>query len=157
MSRVGFDRTAVAAAARQAFAWFDPLSTAHSPLARSQRVTVLLIGTTIMCLADLYMTLLFVRNVGMIESNPLARLVMSHNSPALVVLWKLALTVFGIGVLFFFRRGRNAEIATWVVFIAMTGLMIHWIGFAQGAAAAAEEYHILALTNDPRWVVMPGE
>lgn len=157
MSRVALSGIGAAGLIRQAFGWLDPLDSVYTPLARSQRVLILLLGTTVMCLADLYMTLLFVQNVGMIENNPLARLVMAHNSPALVVLWKLALTVFGVGVLVFFRRFRAAEIAAWVVFVAMTGLMVHWKGFAQGAAAAAEEYHLLAMTDDPRWVTLPGE
>lgn len=137
--------------------WMEPLGCTLTPRARAQRVGVLLAGTTLMCLADLYMTLLFVKNVGMIENNPLARLVMSHNSTALVVVWKVALTLFGVGVLFYFRRIRPAEIATWVVFVAMTCLMIHWTGFATGAAEEASDYHMLATIGDERWVTMPGE
>ncbi|GJQ28962.1 MAG: hypothetical protein HBSAPP03_08460 [Phycisphaerae bacterium] len=144
-------------AGRRAGTWLDPLGFAATPNARGQRVTVLLIATALMSLADLYMTLLFVTNVGMVENNPIARLVMAHNSAALVVVWKLALTVFGVGVLFWFRRARLSEVAAWGVFVAMTCLMVHWNAFAHGAAVIADDYHTLASGTETGWVSIPGD
>lgn len=141
----------------RAGAWIDPIGFAATPRARAQRVIILLVATTLMSLADLYMTLLFVMNVGMIENNPIARLVMAHNSPALVVVWKLALTVFGVGVLAWSRRARLSEVAAWGVFIAMTCLMVHWNAFAQGASLIAEDYHLLVSGDEHRWVELPGD
>lgn len=137
--------------------WLDPLGFTATPRARAQRVVVLLVGTTLMSVADLYMTLLFITNVGMIESNPIARMVMAHDSMALVIVWKLSLTVFGVGVLYWFRKGRLTELAAWGVFTAMICLMIHWNTFSQGAAMISDDYHTLADAHDGSWVSMPGD
>ncbi|MDX2130787.1 MAG: DUF5658 family protein [Planctomycetota bacterium] len=134
-----------------------PLHETLSEPARCVRVTSLLVGTACMSLADLYMTLLFATHVGMLESNPVARMVMAHDSPALVVLWKVALTVFGVGVLFYSRRKRHAEIATWLVFAVLCGLMAHWLLFTEAAREAGADYHLIAMSGDARWVEFPAD
>jgi len=139
------------------FGRLDPIAHAFSPAAREQRVIVLLVAVLLMGLGDLYMTLTFITSVGMIENNPIARLVMAHGSSAAVVVWKLSLTLFGVGVLVWARRSRHAEIATWLVFMVMTGLTFHWLGFSSEAATIVEEYHHMAQSNDPKWVVIPSE
>ncbi len=133
-----------------------PLQEVLSEPARSVRVCALLAGALCMSVADLYMTLVFTMTVGMIESNPVARLVMALNSPALVVVWKLALTFFGVGVLFWHRRRRMSELASWVVFAAFLMLTIHWIAFTASVRELAGDYHMIALAGDPRWVDFSG-
>lgn len=134
-----------------------PLQEALSEPARSVRVSALLAGALCMSIADLYMTLVFAMTVGMIENNPVARLVMTLNSPLLVIVWKLALTFFGVGVLFWYRRRRTAELATWVVFAAFFMLMVHWIAFTTSVRELAGDYHMIALAGDPRWVDLSGQ
>jgi hypothetical protein len=126
-------------------------------LSRRRRVTLLLAGTFLMGLADLYMTLVFVRSVGMMELNPIARSVMATNSPAVLAVWKISLTLLGVGILFYLRGFRRTEIAAWGVFIAMGVLMCHWYSFARYAGSSPAEFLALAQSEDPRWVTMPGE
>lgn len=134
--------------------WLDPIRHAMGEKARAQRVIALVIASSLMSLGDLYMTLTYVTSVGMIELNPLARGLMSLNSPLLVIIWKVALTVFGAGVILLARRKRLAEAAAWVVFFAMAFLTIHWSGFNREAAEMTEEYHMLANIGDERFVQM---
>jgi len=132
--------------------FWQPLSEACTPRTRSQRVAILLFATVLMGLADLSMTLTFITTVGMIEANPIARLVMELNSPGYVVLWKLATMLVGIGVLFWARMHRGAEIGTWICFAAMAALSIHWLAFAGQVSSMDSDYATLAAADDPRWI-----
>ncbi|MCE7974530.1 MAG: hypothetical protein DYG92_09470 [Leptolyngbya sp. PLA1] len=134
--------------------WLDPIRHAMGEKARTQRVIALVVASSLMSLGDLYMTLTYVTSVGMIELNPLARGLMNLNSPLLVIVWKVALTVFGAGVILLARRKRLAEAAAWVVFLAMAFLTIHWSGFNREVAEMTEEYHMLANIGDERFVQM---
>lgn len=134
--------------------WLDPIRQALGEKARAQRVIALVTASSLMSMGDLYMTLTYVTSVGMIELNPLARGLMNLNSPLLVIIWKVALTVFGAGVIVLARRKRLAEAAAWVVFFAMAFLTIHWSGFNREAAEMTEEYHMLANVDDERFVQM---
>lgn len=136
--------------------WLAPLRQAASHAARGERVIILVAACVLMSLGDLYMTLTYVTSVGMLESNPLARALMSLNSPAVVIAWKCALTLFGASVLIFFRRLRAAELATWLVFAGMALLTLHWQGFNRDVSEMTEEYQMLAQIDDHRWVHMDG-
>lgn len=52
---------------------------------RSRRVISLTALIALLSLADLFMTLTFLRTVGMSEANPVARMVMSYGSPTYLV------------------------------------------------------------------------
>jgi Na+/proline symporter len=131
-----------------------PLAEAFTPEGRGARVVILLGATGIMCLGDLAMTLMYITSIGMSESNPIARAVMEHNSPAFVVVWKLATMGLGLGILFWARRTRVAEVATWVCFLVMAALCVHWLGFTGTVSAFSTEYAALAAADDPQWVSM---
>jgi len=131
--------------------FWQPLSEAFTPRTRSQRVTLLLFATVLMGLADLALTLTFLTSVGMIEANPVARAVMQLNHPGYVVLWKLATMLVGIGLLFWARRYRGAEVGTWVCFVAMAALSYHWLTYAE-VTATEPDYAVMAAVDDPRWI-----
>jgi hypothetical protein len=132
--------------------FWQPISEACSPRSRSQRVSILLFATVIMGLADLALTLTFVTTIGMVEANPLARLVMQYNEPGLLVLWKLATMLVGIGVLYWARKNRGAEIGTWVCFMAMAALSVHWLTFTGQVSELESDYAQMAAVDDPRWI-----
>lgn len=131
-----------------------PLAEATTPAVRGVRVTLLLAATTLMCLADLWMTLLYATSIGMIESNPFARAVMEHNSPQILTGWKLATMVLSNGILFWARRLTYAEVATWFCFLTMVGLSVHWLNYASEVSSFTAELSTLAMSEDPRWVNM---
>lgn len=134
--------------------WLDPIRFALTPDARAQRVIAIVLASILMSAGDLYMTLTYVTNIGMIELNPLARQLMAWNSPMAVVAWKLALTLFGAGVLLAFRKRRSTEVAAWLVFASMTWLIFHWRGFNTEVADMTEEYQMLSQIGDERFVHM---
>jgi hypothetical protein len=135
--------------------WNHPsLAGAFSADTRGRRVTVLLVATALMCLGDLALTLTYVTSMGMAETNPIARAVMSHNSPAFVVIWKLATMAIGLGILFWARRTKGAEVATWLCFLIMCALCVHWFSFAMTVSDMPSEYAAMAAIDDPQWVSM---
>lgn len=122
-----------------------PSSCPRTLPSRSTRVASLVAAVMLMSLADLYMTLTFVTSVGMHESNPLARAMMSYGSPAVLVVWKLASVILGAGILLWARRKPAAEIGAWVCFLVLTWLMIRWMFYSDYMAAAV---HALEVTRD---------
>jgi hypothetical protein len=132
--------------------FWQPLSEAFTPRSRAQRVTLLLFATVLMGLADLSLTLTFITTSGMIEANPVARLVMQLNHPGYIILWKLATMLVGIGVLYWARRSRGAEIGTWVCCVVMTALSFHWLTFTGEVTATGSDYAQVAAVGDPRFI-----
>lgn len=120
--------------------------------ARSIRVSLLLAAVCLMGAGDLYMTLAFARTVGMVELNPIARALMIGQSPAAVVLYKLGTMLFAATIIYAARRSVYAEFASWLCFILLASLTIHWIGYSGGMAELTPEVSSMAMVNDPQWV-----
>lgn len=131
-----------------------PLSHATSPEARCIRVGSLLLATLIMSIGDLYMTLTLATSVGMLEANPFSRAVMAQDSPALVILWRMGTVLFGLGILYYFRRLARAEIGAWICFIALLTLTIYWTQYIEAINSLGPVYGSLAMTSDPQWIQM---
>lgn len=94
--------------------------------ARARRVAMLVAAVVVLSIADLYFTLIFLLNTGMIEANPVARLVIQQGSPWLLAVWKLALVLVPAGIFLAFRTRRLAEAGAWVCFIALAALTVQW-------------------------------
>ncbi|MDX2016449.1 MAG: DUF5658 family protein [Planctomycetota bacterium] len=123
------------------------------PSARARRVFLLLVAIAIMSAADLALTLIYATTIGMVESNPVARLVMSHNSPELLSLWKLSTFLVAAVILFLARRHRTAELAAWLASVALVWLMLHWAQYVAFIASSPVDMACLA-RNDARFVVI---
>jgi hypothetical protein len=106
---------------------------------RAIRVWLLLSAIVILSLADLYMTLAHLRSVGMGEDNPLARFVMSYNSPLLLGAWKVACVALACLILAIARFRRSAEVACWVCCGVLTALTIRWANYSAEASAFTTE------------------
>lgn len=132
----------------------SPLRHATSEQARSERVIMLLVATLLMSLGDLYMTLTMVTSVGMLEANPISRLVMEQNSPALVIAWRVGTVLFGISILVYFRRLARAELASWVCFFALLALTLYWIQYIDALSILTPGYESLAQGGHAEWILM---
>lgn len=119
-------------------------------------MVLLLSAVLLMSLGDLYMTLTYLLNVGMLEDNPLARAVMLVNRPMLLIGWKLGSLVLGLGILFWARRSRNGEWGAWICFAALGWLMIHWSLYNSQMRELTPAIAEMAQTKDARWVTMTG-
>jgi hypothetical protein len=131
------------------------LARASLPDSRSQRVAMLVIACSIMGLADLYLTLNFVMNMGMIELNPIARAVIELGCPKFVIAWKVVLILLSSGILWWARHHRFAEIGAWICCAILVTLTLHWVGFVSGVAAMGDDYYaILAVVQEDHRYVM---
>ena len=97
---------------------------------RALRVWLLLLTIIVLSFADLYMTLAHLRSAGMGEANPLARLVISYQSPLILSLWKCACVALACLILVLARFRRSGEIACWVSCAVLTVLTIHWMQYS---------------------------
>ena len=109
------------------------------------RMMIVLAATTIMGLCDLYFTVTYMTTVGMVEINPLARLIVSlGNIPALVI-FKIILMALSAAMLYIARGHRAAEPIAWTCAIILLGLMIHWANYNRDVVDLTNEMAVLAM------------
>lgn len=121
---------------------------------RENRVVALTGLIALLSLSDLVITLMFLRTIGMSEGNPIARLVMSYNSPAMLIAWKLA-TVALTSLIFVVGRKRGvAEAGCWVCAGVLVWLTVHWSNYAHEVSDQTPVMHVLAAGECPGWVSM---
>lgn len=119
---------------------------------RSRRVLLLLIAIAALSLGDLYMTLTHLTEFGMLEANPIARLVMSTGSPALLAFWKISSILVTVGLLYLTRHKAIAEIAAVFCVCVLVWLTFRWAAYSEAMATIAP--HPGELANAPRWVTL---
>jgi hypothetical protein len=124
------------------------------PDQRAKRVIMLLLAIVLMSLGDLYMTLVHVLGPGLLEGNPLARAVIAHQPPAMLVLFKLGTVALAGYILFHARRSAYGELATWFCFIVLTWLTIRWHVYSDQIHYVAA-YLAAAPEADTMWVASP--
>lgn len=118
---------------------------------RATRIAAILMLVVIVSVADLYLTVMFLRNGGMAEGNPIARWVMSSGCAWLLSLWKVALVGFTCAVLWRFRTRRSAEVASWVCFLMMSWLVFQWSSYTERVADVVNAEP--EVTQTTSWVV----
>jgi hypothetical protein len=129
---------------------------ALGPAHRTARMTGLLAGILLLSFADLYMTLVHLRGLGMAEANPVARGIMAFNSPAALVAWKAATVGLAVGILFDARRRRAAELAAMFCCAILVVLALRWAHYNSHVGALTSELNSVAETpsGDPSWVTI---
>ncbi|MCC5786677.1 MAG: hypothetical protein JJU33_08255 [Phycisphaerales bacterium] len=95
-------------------------------LARTRRVAMLVFAIVVLSIADLYFTLTFLLSTGMVEANPVARLVIEQGSPWVLGAWKLAMVLLPAAIFLCFSKRKLSEAAAWVCFIALGALAVQW-------------------------------
>lgn len=124
---------------------------------RERRVLLLLATIVVMSLADLHMTLEQLTSFGLLEGNPLARSIISYNSPVILAAWKLATVAMTTGILFWFRRRRSGEVAAWVCWLVLAALMVQWLRYSHEIPSLTAELNHMSTLGDHRWVAMTPE
>lgn len=97
---------------------------------RSSRVWLLTAAIVLMSVADLLITLTYLRSSGMFEGNPVARWVISHGSSGLLVVWKLGSVLLACAVFAKFRRRWSTELACWGCCLVLVWLLVQWKAYA---------------------------
>ena len=121
---------------------------------RSARVVWLLCAIVLLSLADLQMTYVHLTTIGLGEANPVARLVMSAESPALLIAWKLASVGLACGIFYLGRRRPLAEIAAWFCVLVLVWLMLRWGAYSTEMARVCPNLHMVMQSEAGAWVTM---
>jgi hypothetical protein len=121
---------------------------------RHIRVGWLVAATIAMSLGDLYMTLAYLKSVGMDEVNPLARLVISYGCPGALAAWKVLTLGLGMFIIFRLRRTRGGELGAWCCFAMLLALTLHWTDYNHAVAGMTPEVTSLVSSGDPTWITI---
>ncbi|MCA9282437.1 MAG: hypothetical protein H6812_00525 [Phycisphaeraceae bacterium] len=122
---------------------------------RPRVVVLLIVAIILMGLADLALTLTYMRGMGMIEANPIARYMLSIGHERQLILYKLASLGMCCGTLYLIRRHRKAEVCAWLCCGIMLVLSIHWTRYNLAMESMRREMAEVALQGggDP-WVTL---
>lgn len=124
---------------------------------RENRVVALTLLVALLSVTDLIITLTYLQTIGMSEANPIARLVMSYNSPSVLIAWKLATIALTSLIFFVGRRKRVAELGCWVCVAVLVWLTVRWETYAHEVSKVTPVIHVLASGDCPGWVSMPQD
>jgi len=144
------------AAAHTAHARPEPARSPHAePARRSLRVTLLAAAMILMGLADLQLTLTYMRSTGLIELNPIARAMIEIGGARQLVMYKLLSIAMSAGVLYILRRHALAERCAWVSCVLLLALTAHWVRYNDAAIESPAAAVALTAAPDHRWVTLP--
>jgi len=121
---------------------------------REARVCWLIFAIAVMSIADLHMTLVHLTTIGMSEGNPIARLVMSTNSPGWLIAWKLTTVAAACLAFFAGRRKLVGEAAAWFCCFVLVWLTLRWGEYATELASVCPQIHLLHAADTAQWVRM---
>jgi hypothetical protein len=125
------------------------------PRHRTARLAGLIAGIVLLSFADLYMTLVHLKSIGMAEANPLARSVMAYNSASGLVAWKFCTVGLAVAILIYARKRRSAEFAALFCCGVLLWLTIRWANYNNHVSELTTELNFAATpTQDPAWVAI---
>jgi hypothetical protein len=122
---------------------------------RCRRIGWLMLAMTLMGTADLLCTLTYMRTSGMLEANPLARLVLATGDAQQLVMFKALTILLTCGTLYLARRHRQAELSAWACTTMMLVLTLHWINYNRSVSAFTNDMAVLAMSGgefEPMWI-----
>lgn len=100
-------------------------------IGRSRRVTILVVGIIILSLADLVVTLAYLKANWMMEANPLAAwIIRSTQSSFALAAFKCCTVGVCAALLLRLRRFRSGEVAAWCGIGVLTIMSIMWHTYA---------------------------
>lgn len=111
--------------------------------ANKRRLALLLTAIMLMGLADLALTLIYIRSIGMMEMNPLARMMISIGQTRQLVLFKLLTITVSVGCLIIMRHHRWAERGAWCAALLLLGLMFYWVFYNNSLSTLTNEITLL--------------
>ncbi len=122
---------------------------------RDARFVCILLAIVFMSLADLTMTLVHATSIGMVEENPIARILMRYGGICSICAWKAGTVAVGIFILWRIRRFPTAEIGAWICFVILAALCFHWARYNTQVSQLTNEILSLEKSHQaPDWVVM---
>ncbi len=116
-----------------------------------RRLGLLLLAIALMSGADLLCTLAYMSTIGLIEANPLARLMISIGDIRQLVIFKVFTTLLCCGALFLARSHPLSEKVAWICAAMLLALMLHWTAFNSSVSGLTNEITVLALHGGHEW------
>jgi hypothetical protein len=111
---------------------------------RSRRVVVLLCAIVLLSIADLTVTLAYLRGTGMMEANPLAAFLIRWTQSSLsLVCFKLLTVGICVSLLYKLRRNVEGELAAWCGVAILVFMSVQWRQYAENVelpTVAVAEY-----------------
>lgn len=120
--------------------------------ARPVRVAALILIIAAVSVADLYLTVLYLKHGGMNESNPVARWVMGLNCQWVLGIWKFLLAGGCCTILWLARRRWSAEVGALIGAAVMIWLGVRWNQYVEIAREADAASSLAAEYHSPNWV-----
>lgn len=112
------------------------------------RVSLLILAIIMMGAVDLYCTLTYMRSVGMIEVNPIARYLVEVGGAGMLLSFKFGTMALSALVLFLARRHPRTEAHCWLGFGILLALMAHWVHYnATVPSITSEIVNLAAAAN----------
>lgn len=151
------DSPVAAAAALPARRWsrfgLIPHHRGPSDLARARRIGLLIVAIVLMGAADLMYSLIYMRGIGMMEVNPIARRMIEINGVMQLVMFKTLTMLLAGSALYLGRFHRRTELCGWGCTLLMLGLTMHWVRYNRDVIHLANDIAVIALNDAPeRWV-----
>lgn len=129
-----------------------PIAVPNALRRRPFRVVTLSLAIAVMSAADLYLTLLYLTHTGMSEANPLARMMIAYQSPAVLASWKALTVGLCVGILYLVRDRRSAELGAWTGVAVLAWLMTHWATYIEEKTDMGPDFQLVSAEIDPRFV-----
>ncbi len=108
----------------------------------------------VLSIADLVLTLTYVMEIGLIEDNPIARLVLQTGGPVLLVVAKLSSVGFTIGVLFWARKRGIAEVAAVIGAVVMIWVTGRWVGYIEASVHLTATIEEMEHHSQGAWMML---
>lgn len=116
---------------------------------RPQRVLLIVVACMLMGLTDLLCTLAYVGNVGMIEKNPVARMVINQGGAFWLVCFKLMTMLITGGCISMSRRHAVGEHCAWLCAVLLGTLTLHWIGYNKDIVSPENIENVVPIATSP--------
>ena len=123
-------------------------------LERPKRVLYLLSAVILMSIADLAITLVWVTEIGLAESNPLARWVIAQGSAELLAVWKMITILPAVLVFACLRDKPVAEFGSIVAALVLAAVTVHWYAYHADADELVLALPAFEQGVDERWIMM---
>ncbi len=97
----------------------------------------------VMSFFDLVLTMTYLTNTGLLESNPVARLLIESGGHASVVLWKVLTVALSVFIFYVARKRLSGELGAVLCCAVLAWLMVRWHTYTD------EAHTITGFINQP--------
>ncbi len=87
----------------------------------------------VMSFFDLVLTMTYLTNAGLLESNPVARLLIESGGHASVVLWKVLTVALSVFIFYVARKRLSGELGAVLCCAVLAWLMVRWHAYTDEA------------------------